>query len=56
MGEEVVEEEDMLGGIGTMAEGATVMGKAGTASGRNASPLAGKIGKSKVSKSRNLRD
>lgn len=53
MGEEVVEEVDMAGGIGAMAGGATVVGKAGTC---NGSPLVGKVGKSKVSKSRNLRD
>lgn len=52
----MVDDEDMLGGIGAMMGGATVMGKAGTKFGCNGPPLVGKVGKSKVSKSKNLRD
>lgn len=44
IGEEVVEEEDMLGGIGATARGGTVVvEKAGTAFGGNGSPLVGKF-------------
>lgn len=55
IGEDVVDEEDMLGGIEAMVGGATVVGKAGPGFGCDGTPLVGKAGK-KVSKSRNLRD